>query len=282
MKLNELKDIFSSELKSIYSKEESRTILNYILIDAVGIPKLTILLQSQIELDENQSEKALSFLVDLKKGIPVQHLLGIAHFYGMMLEVNADVLIPRQETEELVDWIIKDTGDAKVRILDVCTGSGCIALALKKHLPSADVTAVDISEKALAVARKNALNQNLEVHFKKVDALNLEQELSNEVFDIIVSNPPYIPLSDKDTVQKSVWMYEPHIALFVPDKCPLVFYEAIAKYAKNFNPVLLYFEMNEDLGDELAELMSNMVFKDITIRADLNGKNRMLKCRFFS
>src|SRR6185312_811758 len=282
MKLKELKDTFSNELKSIYSKEESQTILNYILIDALGIPKLTILLQSQLELDKNQSEKALSFLVDLKKGIPFQHLLGRAHFYGMMLEVNADVLIPRQETEELVDWIIKDIGDAKVRILDVCTGSGCIALALKKHLPLADVTAVDISEKALAIARKNALNQNLEIHFKKADALKLEDELKDEVFDVIVSNPPYIPLAEKDTVQKSVWMYEPHLALFVPDECPLVFYEAIARYAKKFNPLSLYFEINEDLGDQLTELMSSMVFKDISIRIDLNGKSRMLKCLFFS
>lgn len=282
MKLRELKNIFSDELSKIYSREEALSILNYILIDAVGIPKLTILLQSQVELDENQSGKAISFLIDLKKGIPVQHLLGRAHFYGMMLEVNADVLIPRQETEELVDWIIKDTGDAKVRILDVCTGSGCIALALKKHIPLAEVTAIDISEKALVVARKNALTQNLEINFKKADALNLEKELAGETFDIIVSNPPYIPLSDKDTVQKSVWMYEPHLALFVPDKCPLMFYEAIAKYTKKFDPVSLYFEINEDLGDELAELMSSLVFKDISIRTDLNGKNRMLKCRFFS
>lgn len=282
MMLKELKDTFSSELKGIYSREESQTILNYILIDALGIPKLTILLQSQIELDKNQSEKALSFLVDLKKGIPVQHLLGKAHFYGMMLEVNADVLIPRQETEELVDWIIKDTGDTKVRILDVCTGSGCIALALKKHLPAADVTAVDISEKALAVARKNALAQNLDINFKKADALKLERDLTDEAFDIIVSNPPYIPLAEKDTVQKSVWMYEPHLALFVPDECPLVFYEAIAKYTTKFNPVSLYFEINEDSGNKLVELMSGLVFKDISIRADLNGKNRMLKCRFFS
>lgn len=282
MKLRELKNIFSDELSKIYSREEALSILNYILIDAVGIPKLTILLQSQVELDENQSGKAISFLIDLKKGIPVQHLLGRAHFYGMMLEVNADVLIPRQETEELVDWIIKDTGDTKVRILDVCTGSGCIALALKKHIPLAEVTAIDISEKALVVARKNALTQNLEINFKKADALNLEKELAGETFDIIVSNPPYIPLSDKDTVQKSVWMYEPHLALFVPDKCPLMFYEAIAKYTKKFDPVSLYFEINEDLGDELAELMSSLVFKDISIRTDLNGKNRMLKCRFFS
>ncbi|HTB32671.1 MAG TPA: peptide chain release factor N(5)-glutamine methyltransferase [Bacteroidia bacterium] len=281
MKLNELKEIFSKELGNIYSAGETQTILNYILIDAFGIPKLSIISQPQLELDNNQREKVTSLLQDLKKGIPVQHLLGVAHFYGMMLKVTPDVLIPRQETEELVDWIIKDNPGYKGKILDVCTGSGCIALALKKNLPDSSVTAIDFSEKALKIASYNAGKIKLDVSFKKVDALTLEKEMNDESFDIIVSNPPYIPLSDKDTVQKNVYMYEPHMALFVPDETPLMFYESIARYAKTNQPVTLYFEINEDLGDDLTELMNNMVFKDITIRNDLNGKKRMLKCSYF-
>jgi release factor glutamine methyltransferase len=281
MKLNEVKEIFNKELGNIYSAGETQTILNYILIDAFGIPKLSIISQPQLELDNNQREKVTSLLQDLKKGIPVQHLLGVAHFYGMMLKVTPDVLIPRQETEELVDWIIKDNPGYKGKILDVCTGSGCIALALKKNLPDSSVTAIDFSEKALKIASYNAGKIKLDVSFKKVDALTLEKEMNDESFDIIVSNPPYIPLSDKDTVQKNVYMYEPHMALFVPDETPLMFYESIARYAKTNQPVTLYFEINEDLGDDLTELMNNMVFKDITIRNDLNGKKRMLKCSYF-
>jgi release factor glutamine methyltransferase len=281
MNLNELKELFSTELKNLYSIEESQTILSYILEDAFEIPKLTIISQPQFEIHSKQLEKINSFLNDLKKGMPVQHLLGRAHFYGMILTVNPDVLIPRQETEELVDWIIKENAGAKLKILDVCTGSGCIALALKKHLPGCDITAIDVSEKALNVARKNAKDLNLEVQFKKVNALNLGQEMKNELFDIIVSNPPYIPSSDKDMVQRNVFMYEPHMALFVPDETPLIFYEAIGCYAKNLKPLTLYFEINEDLGDDLSELLDNMGFSDIAIRNDLNGKNRMLKCRYF-
>lgn len=281
MKLKELKDIFNKELGNIYSKEESQTILSYILIDAFGIPKLTVLTQQDLELNTNQVAKVFTFLNDLKKGIPVQHLLGTAHFYGMMLKITPDVLIPRQETEELVDWIIRDNKGTKLKILDACTGSGCIALALKKHLPESGITAIDVSEKALDIAKRNAKGFGLDINFKKANALNLEEELHGESFDIIVSNPPYIPSSDKDTVQKNVWMYEPHLALFVPDETPLVFYESIARYAKQHIPVTLYFEINEELGDDLMELMKNMVFKDIALKADLNGKNRMLKCRYF-
>jgi release factor glutamine methyltransferase len=281
MNLKELKDIFNTELKNIYSSEESQTILNYIFIDALGIPKLTILSQPQLELNSNQSDKVHALLNDLKKGIPIQHLLGTAHFYGMMLKVTPDVLIPRQETEELVDWIIKDNRGAKLRILDAGTGSGCIALALKKNLPESTIAAIDISEKALDIAKKNAESMKLDIAFKKANALNLEKELEDESFDIIVSNPPYIPSSNTDTVQKSVLMYEPHLALFVPDEKPLLFYESIATYAKKLKPVTLYFEINEDLGNDLTELITNMAFKDIIIKTDLNGKNRMLKCSDF-
>ncbi len=282
MQISEFKNIFVKELGNIYSVEEAKIIFNYILIDELGIPKLTIISQPQFKLDDVQTEKVLSFLPDLKKGRPIQHLLGKAHFYGMMLKVTPDVLIPRQETEELVDWIIKDTkGQQQLRILDVCTGSGCIALALKKHLRDYEITAIDVSEKALNIAKENANELNLQVNFRKVNALNLEKEMDDDFFDVIVSNPPYIPSSDKDTVQKNVWMYEPHLALFVPDEKPLIFYEFIGRYAIKSKPVTLYFEINEDRSEELLELMTRIGFKDIILKPDLNGKIRMLKCKLF-
>lgn len=290
MKLKELKEIFNTELSTLYSAEESQIILTYILIDALGIPKLTILSQPGFELDNKQAEKVFNLLQNLKKGKPIQYLLGTAHFYGMMLKVTPDVLIPRQETEELVDWIIKDNKEAKLRILDVGTGSGCIALALKKYLPESTVTAIDKSEEALVVAKKNAKDLNLDIRFIKADALNLKKGLESESYDIIVSNPPYIPSSNKDSVQKSVLLHEPHIALFVPDEKPLLFYESIANYArlkesfgqaKKSKPAMLYFEIYEDFGDKITELLSNMGFKDIILKKDLNGKNRMLRCRYF-
>lgn len=282
MKVKELKDIFNKELESLYSKEESQTILEYIFVDALGIPKLTILSRTQLELNTNQSEKVLSFLEELKKGTPIQHLLGTADFFGMRLKVTPDVLIPRQETEELVHWIIfKNIRGKKLRVLDVCTGSGCIALVLKEHLREAIVTAIDISENALDLAKENAKNLNLDITFKNIDALKLEEELKNESFDIIVSNPPYVPLSDKDSMPKNVLMYEPHLALFVPDETPLMFYQAIASYAKTCNPVILYFEIYEDFGNDLKNLLDSMGFKDIFIKKDLNGKDRMVECRYF-
>jgi release factor glutamine methyltransferase len=279
MNLRELKSLFSKEMGKLYSAAEVQTILSYILIDAIGIPKLTILSQPDHKLDTVQAEKAVSFLSDLKKGVPVQYLIGKAHFYGMMLKVTPDVLIPRQETEELADWIIKDTEKEQgLRILDVCTGSGCIALALKKYRRDFAITAIDVSEKALKVAEENAKSLNLDITFKKANALTWGDEMKDEEYDIIVSNPPYILSSDKDNVRKNVLMYEPHLALFVSDEKPLLFYESIGGYAKKMRPVIVYFEINEDLGEEVMELMKKLGFKEITLKPDLNGKNRMLKC----
>lgn len=281
MNLKDLKDTFQEELGNIYPKEESQTILNYILIDALGIPKLSIISQPLQELNGKQAEKVYSFLAELKKGVPIQHLLGAGQFYGMILKITPNVLIPRPETEELVDWIIKDNKGKKLEILDVGTGSGCIAIALKKNLPESDVTGVDILEKALEVAKKNAQDQNLDIAFKKANALDLEKELTGHSYAVIVSNPPYIPSSDRDKVQRNVYMYEPHSALFVPDEAPLLFYESIARFALKSKPVTLYFEINEEKGEELAKVLSAMGYKDIIIKKDLNGKNRMMKCRHF-
>jgi release factor glutamine methyltransferase len=278
MNFKDFKYAFRKELGNIYSKDESDTILSYILIDAIGIPKLRIISEPQMELDDIQSQKILDLLNDLKKGIPIQHLLGITHFYGLILKVGPEVLIPRQETEELVNWVITDYRDSRPKILDACTGSGCIALSLKKNLPESFITGIDISEKAIELAKENAENLNLEVSFKKANVLNLADEMNEESFDVIVSNPPYIPLSEKDKVQRNVFMYEPHLALFVPDETSFIFYESIARYAVNLKSAKLYFEIYEESGDAMMELMKDLGFRDIILKQDLNGKNRMLRC----
>ncbi|HXP50422.1 MAG TPA: peptide chain release factor N(5)-glutamine methyltransferase [Bacteroidia bacterium] len=278
MTYEELRLVFEKELNGFYPSGEIKNLFYYILNGTLQVSKITILSKPHNQLDKNNSQLILNILEGLKKKIPVQYLLGKAPFYGLELDVNPSVLIPRPETEELVDWVIKDHKGKKVNILDVCTGSGCIALALKKNLPKCNVTAIDVSEDALEMAAHNAEKLGLEIELMEEDALNLEEGLSAKDFDVIISNPPYITSTEKKEVQENVLMYEPHLALFVPDKDPLKFYKAIAEFAKGSKAVTLYFEIQEDRAEVLSELLEKMGFKDIVVRKDLNGRDRMLKC----
>lgn len=237
-------------------------------------------------------------LEQLKQEIPIQYLLGKTSFYGLDFNVNPDVLIPRPETEELVDWVIQsqklEVGSHKIRILDIGTGSGCIAISLAKSLKNASVFAIDVSEKALATAHKNAQNNNVEVNFANVDILkinDLEQLPSHHFpltishsqlptkFDIIVSNPPYVRELEKQEIRKNVLDNEPHLALFVSDNNALIFYKKIAELAqKNLKPNGgLYFEINQYLGQEMIKLLQKMNFKNIELRKDIYGNDRMIK-----
>jgi release factor glutamine methyltransferase len=278
MTYEELRLVFEKELNGFYPSGEIKNLFYYILNGTLQVSKITILSKPHNQLDKNNSQLILNILEGLKKKIPVQYLLGKAPFYGLELDVNPSVLIPRPETEELVDWVIKDNKGKKINILDVCTGSGCIALALKKNLPKCNVTAIDVSEGALEMAAHNAEKLGLEIELMEEDALNLEEGLSAKDFDVIISNPPYITNSEKKEVQENVMMYEPHLALFVPDKDPLKFYKAIAEFAKGSKSVTLYFEIQEDRAEVLSKMLKKMGFKDIVVRKDLNGKDRMLKC----
>lgn len=177
-----------------------------------------------------------------------------------------------------MQWIIKDNKGRKQNILDVCTGSGCIALALKNNLPQCNIAALDVSEGALDTAAHNAERLGLEIELMEEDALDLEAGLHTNSFDIIVSNPPYIKNAEKKQVQDNVLEYEPHLALFVPDKEPLKFYEAIARFSKTGRSVTLYFEIHEDRGQDLIKMLERMGYKNIELRKDINGKDRMLKC----
>ncbi|HWY98508.1 MAG TPA: peptide chain release factor N(5)-glutamine methyltransferase [Bacteroidia bacterium] len=280
MTYEELRLVFEKELNDFYPSGEIKNLYYFILNGILQVSKITILSKPHNQIDENNSQRILNILNGLKKKAPPQYLLGKAAFYGLMLDVNPSVLIPRPETEELVDWVIKDFKGKKVNIIDVCTGSGCIALALKKNLPKCSITAVDVSEGALDTAVHNAEQLGLEIEIMEEDALNLEEGLNAKDFDVIVSNPPYIKNKEKKQVQENVSMYEPHLALFVPDKDPLKFYEAIARFARGSNDITLYFEIHEDRAKQLSEMLKKMGFKNIEVRKDINGKDRMLKCSY--
>jgi release factor glutamine methyltransferase len=222
-----------------------------------------------------------SILEQLKKEIPIQYLLGKTSFYSLDFEVNSAVLIPRPETEELVEWIIKDgvfpRNDKKLKILDIGTGSGCIAISLAKNIPNTQVFAIDVSKKALATAKKNA--EINEVYVTFIEKNILETNDLEQQFDIIISNPPYVRELEKKEIKKNVLDNEPHLALFVEDNDALVFYKKIAELAqKNLSENgQLFFEINQYLGKEMLDLLEKMGFKNIELRKDIYGNDRMIK-----
>jgi len=281
MTIAELKTEFEKELKGLYSSSEIKNIFYYVLSHLLEVSKLAILSHTDKEIDENLLKNIGPILLKLKKMMPVQYVLGKADFYDMVLEVNPSVLIPRPETEELADWIIKENKGKNISILDICTGSGCIALALKKNLPQSHLKAIDFSVKALEVAKANAKTYKLDIDFMEADALKLNQFIDSNQFDTIVSNPPYVTPDEKETMHDNVLLYEPHEALFVPGNDPLIFYKAIAEFAKGSNKTtVLYFEINESMGGELTVLLKKMGHSEIIVKKDINGKDRMLKCTY--
>lgn len=290
MKIKELKIHFQNELQSIYDKEEIDSFFFMITDKLYEIRRIDFTLNPDFEI-ENASEWE-TIISDLKQEKPIQYILGEAWFYGLRFNVNENTLIPRSETEELVEWILKELSiinyQLPINILDIGTGTGCIPISLKYNLPEAEVFAIDISEKALEVANQNAKDNNVEINFIQTDILktdNLENLLPFTLnplpkFDIIVSNPPYVRNLEKEEIKKNVLDYEPHLALFVEDNDALLFYRKIALLAKeSLQPNgLLFFEVNQYLGKETVELLENLGFKNIELRKDLKGNFRMIKC----
>ena len=271
-------DYFSLQLHSLYPENEVRKLARMILEDRLGYDQIQLSAQPGKRLSESEMLTLIRDVKELKKGRPVQYILGVAHFLDLELNVNENVLIPRPETEELVKWILSENRVENVQILDIGTGSGCIALSLKKSMMDSDVWGMDISKEALDIATSNARHFDLEVAFFHGDILAPSQELKNKKWDIIVSNPPYIQYKDKHSLHINVAENEPASALFVPDEDSLLFYRHIAHYAKqNLNKQgRLYFEINEKLGREIQDLLKAQEFKDIRLKKDLNGKDRML------
>ena len=280
MKIKEYRSYFIQELTPIFDAGEAESFFYLILEDKQQLKRIDLALQPDLTLSEDEIKVWNAILEQLKQEVPVQYLLEKTSFYGLDFEVNPAVLIPRPETEELVDWIIKSNlkgqNSKSLKILDIGTGSGCIAISLAKNIPNAQVFAIDVSEKALATAQKNA-----EVNKVKVTFLNkniLETADLERQFDIIVSNPPYVRNLEKEEIKKNVLDYEPHLALFVEDNDALIFYKKIAELAqKNLSENgQLFFEINQYLGQEMFELLEKMNFKNIELRKDIYGNDRMI------
>ena len=281
MKIKEYRTQFIQELTPIYDAGEAESFFYLILEQNHKMKRVDLALNPDLTFSDTEIQYWNSILEELKKEIPIQYLLGKTSFYGLEFEVNENVLIPRPETEELVEWIVESqklkAKSQKPKILDIGTGSGCIAISLAKNIPNATVFANDISEKALATAKKNAEINGVNVTFLEKNIL--ETEDLEQHFDIIVSNPPYVRELEKQEIKKNVLDNEPHLALFVEDNDALIFYRKIAELAQKniFENGQLFFEINQYLGTETVALLEKMNFKNIELRKDIYGNDRMIK-----
>jgi len=266
---------------SLYEDQEKSNIAYLILEDLFKITKTDLLMNKEIK---NYNPTRIKDIINrVNNAEPIQYILGHTEFYGRKFTVNKHVLIPRPETEELVDLIIKENRKQKnPAILDIGTGSGCIAVSLKKEIPHARVFALDTSKEALEVAKLNAKDLNAELNFIEADILNLAgKELNDLKFNIIVSNPPYVTDSEKEFMHQNVLDYEPEMALFVRDQDPLLFYRTIIEFSQEhlLAEGLCYFEINERYGNETKELFKKNNFTDIRMLQDLRGKDRIAAAR---
>lgn len=267
-----------SELENTYPIEEIEGFIKLIFEYYCNYSSTDLLVNSEKEICNNLQTNINQVILALKKHRPIQYILGETEFYDLFFKVSPSVLIPRQETEELVDLIIKENHYDSLCILDIGTGSGCIAISLAKNIFGSTLFAIDVSNEALSIAKENATLNNAEVSFFQKDVLSLNEKLEQK-FDIIVSNPPYVTNSEKHLMQSNVLDYEPHLALFVSDYDPLIFYKAIVNFSIDHLNTRgkLYFEINESFGSETADLLLNAGFKSVMIIKDLNGKDRIVR-----
>lgn len=262
------------QLSRVYEPGEAASVARIIFEDAFGVWNLN----RQDALTPAQRIRLLDMKARLLQHEPVQYILGLADFYGLKFRVDRRVLIPRQETEELVHWILEENGEMPLKVLDIGAGSGCIPVTLKKHRPGWQVEALDISQGALEVARENAEENRVEVRFFQSDILDKAQWVELEHYDIIISNPPYIPDVETGLMPERVLRYEPHQALFVGQGGPMLFYQAIAELAmKALSPGgSLFYEVNEFHANEVIQVVEKQGFEPVVLKQDLNGRNRMV------
>jgi release factor glutamine methyltransferase len=279
MKIKEYRTRFISRLAEVYDIVEAESFFSIVLKELKGWGRVDLAMNPDVMLTTGEHQKWDLVLEQLLKQVPVQYIFGKAHFYGMEFEVSPSTLIPRPETEELVEMVVHENRQkGKIKILDIGTGSGCIAVSLAKNLPMAQVFAIDVSKDALEVAKRNAAHNNVEVTFWGEDILALKSLPTQ--FDVIVSNPPYVRHVEKAEIKPNVLEHEPHLALFVEDTDPLLFYRKIAglgKSALNSNG-RLYFEINQYLGNETAGLLEDYGYKNVALKKDLFGNYRMISC----
>jgi release factor glutamine methyltransferase len=295
MKLFEAERYIKDQLKEIYDEQESANIASLAIEHVTCLTKTGRISNKHSELSPVQFEQVKKDLQRLRQHEPIQYIMNKAWFYGMELYVDKNVLIPRPETEELVKWIVDDVKASgkdvfvreptkadettQLKILDVGTGSGCIPLALKKTMPKAEVWGCDISEEALNVARRNGSSLDIRVDFQGVNFLDEVQQKLLPTVDIIVSNPPYVPLKDKEQMNANVVDHEPHTALFVTDEDPLIFYKALAEFGKKrlYENGSIYMEIHEEIGNDVVKLFKESSYNNVELKKDMQGKNRMVR-----
>ena len=272
-----------TELAQVYDQREGANITALVMEHVTGWRRIDRVLNKQQNLLAVQLDRLKNYTAQLLQHRPVQYVLGEAWFYGMKFFVQEQVLIPRPETEELVEWVVREIKEggkeSGKKLLDIGTGSGCIAVALKKELPGADIYACDVSERALEIAGKNAGSNGVQINFLETDFLQPEQRKGLPAADVLVSNPPYIPLSDKVAMQPRVLQYEPHLALFVADNDPLIFYKEMAGFAKThlLQTGAVYVEVHEEMAGAVSALFRSAGFNRVEVRRDLQGRDRMVK-----
>ncbi|MBL4653276.1 MAG: peptide chain release factor N(5)-glutamine methyltransferase [Flavobacteriales bacterium] len=281
--LSEIRQYFEKELSGLYSEREIDSQFLLLVESVLKIERHEIRSNTNTLINDNQIIDIYDVISKLSLSIPLQYAIGETEFYGLKFKVTKSVLIPRQETEELVRWIIntlKTVTEYPIKILDIGTGSGCIPIVLAKNLSSAKVFGLDISVEALEIARQNNKINSVKVQFDEYDVLNNDLS-SYSNFDIIVSNPPYVLESEKILMHKNVLEYEPHLALFVKDSDPLVFYKRIAELAVKSLKTggFLFFEINEKYGQETVNLLESLSYENVQLKKDINGKERMIRCK---
>ena len=304
MKLLDFKLHFKNSLSEIYPTTEIDSFFFLLMEEYLGLQRIDTVLKPDFKIDEENLSTLKKALARLQNEEPIQYIIGKTEFYGLPFLVDENTLIPRPETEELVEWVLEEVGSKKLEagslelevgslkslsILDIGTGTGCIPISLAKNLPEAKVSAIDVSVDALKIAKKNAALNNVTVDFFEVDILKIDSltkvlkpvqyENTNYKFDIIISNPPYVRELEKMEIQNNVLQNEPHLALFVSDENPLIFYDKIADLAKNHltKKGVLFFEINQYLGKETCSLLQVKGFKNIQLKKDLFGNDRMIK-----
>lgn len=285
MRLKDIQDIYHKELDDLFGNNEVDSFFNLLIEYYLDLKRIHLVLEPEYVITKEEEQPLFEALAHLKLQKPIQYILGETEFYGLPFKVNAHTLIPRPETEELVNWVLdshtNSSKDSQLKILDIGTGSGCIAISLAKNLPNVKVSALDVSEDALKIAKQNAALNTVDVAFSHDNILSpghVELDSASK-YDVIVSNPPYVRNLEKLEIQPNVLDNEPHLALFVDDDNPLQFYKAICEFAQ-FNlkdKGVLYFEINEYLGEEMIQLLKDFDFKTIELKKDMFGKDRMIK-----
>lgn len=277
--MHKLTQYIKETLSGYYPDSELRSIIKILYTEVLHLSMVDIYMGKDINLSAKQVSEIESIVCRLQEYEPLQYIIGIAEFCGLALNVAPGVLIPRPETTELVECIVKENQNREINILDIGTGSGCIALALDKQLPQAIVTAWDVSDDALRIASQNNVKVNGKVRFEKVDVLTVQPE--KEIYDIIVSNPPYITDAEKKDMERNVLDWEPSLALFVPDNDPLRFYRKISELGREMlrSGGKVYFEINRAFGKETKIMMEELGYASVEVIKDLSGNDRIIKAQ---